>query len=193
MIFHHRYHIASIMLTLGTVTLMGGALKAGEPNKEELIKSALSGAPPMIAATAAVKDSKGNVLRPGSGAYTCFPREQAGTAPICVEKAWEAWIDARKNNKPFTAPGVGIAYMLAGDAPDGGASNVDPQAKAPTEHNHWVVEGPHVMILVPDAAALDSLPAEPGTGDPYVMWKGTPYAHIMAPVAARPEQRAASR
>lgn len=181
------------MLTMGAMTLVGGALGAGESDKADLIKSALSGAPPMIAATAAVKDSQGNVLKAGSGTYTCFPREKAGTAPICVEKAWEAWIDARKNNKPFTAPGVGIAYMLAGDAADGGASNVDPQAKAPTEHNHWVVEGPHIMILVPDAAALDGLPAEPGTGEPYIMWKHTPYAHIMAPVAARPEQRAPSQ
>lgn len=177
---------------MAMVLAVPGAAMAAEEDKQALIESALSGAPPMIAATATVKDAAGNVLKEGTGSYTCIPREEAGVAPICVEKAWEAWIDARKNGKPFLAPGVGIAYMLAGDAPDGGASNTDPQAEAPTKHNHWVVEGPHLMILVPDATALDGLPDDPTSGAPYVMWKGTPYAHIMAPVADRPAQRLAA-
>ena len=29
-------------------------------------------------------------------------------------------------------------------------------------------------------------PANPNSGGAYVMWKGTPYAHIMVPVAQRP-------
>lgn len=72
------------------------------------------------------------------------------------------------------------AYMLAGD---GGASNIDPFAKGPTADNQWIVEGPHLMIIVPDAAALGAIPTDPKNGGPYVMWKGTPYAHIMVPTA----------
>lgn len=34
----------------------------------------------------------------------------------------------------------------------------------------------------PDDAALDALPTDPYGGGPYVMWKGTPYAHVMIPV-----------
>jgi hypothetical protein len=66
-----------------------------------------------------------------------------------------------------------------------GVSNVDPFAAGPTADNQWVVEGPHVMILLPDAKMLDSLTTDPNTGGPYVMWKGTPYAHVMMPVGER--------
>ncbi len=38
------------------------------------------------------------------------------------------------------------------------------------------------MILVPDPALLDGISTDPWNGGPYVMWKGTPYAHIMVPV-----------
>lgn len=44
------------------------------------------------------------------------------------------------------------------------------------------------MILTPDAALLDTLPTDPNAGGPWVMWKGTKYAHIMVPTAAMPKQ-----
>ncbi len=71
--------------------------------------------------------------------------------------------------------------MLAGDE----GSNIDPFAEAPTPDNEWVVEGPHIMIVVPDPAMLQGIPTDPNNGGPYVMWKGSPYAHIMIPVADR--------
>jgi hypothetical protein len=43
------------------------------------------------------------------------------------------------------------------------------------------MDPPHVMIIVPDPAMLDAFPTEHGTGGPYVMWAGTPYAHLMVP------------
>ena len=103
---------------------------------------------------------------------------------MCLDKAWEAWGAAWMNKKPFKAEAVGIAYMLAGDT---GASNIDPYATQKTADNQWVVEGPH-LILVPDTTQLNALPTDPHNGGPYVMWKGTPYAHIMVPVAERPKQ-----
>jgi hypothetical protein len=36
------------------------------------------------------------------------------------------------------------------------------------------------------------LPTVIQTDGPYVMWSGTPYAHLMVPVGARPEQRSIS-
>ena len=74
---------------------------------------------------------------------------------------------------------VGIAYMLEGDT---GASNTDPYAQARTGDNNWVVSGPHTMVLVPDPKQLDGLSTDPNNGGPFVMWKGTPYAHIMVPM-----------
>ena len=182
-----------------SIAMLGAAMSlvAGAPaiaqDKQALIESALSAAPPMVAETATVKDSKGNVLREGSGAYTCFPREGAGQSPLCVDEVWAGWLDAFVNKKPFTASKVGVSYMLAGDAPDAGVSNIAPNEKEPTADNQWIVEGPHLMIIVPDPAQLEAFPAEPGIGDPYVMWKGTPYAHIMVPTGARPEQPAISQ
>jgi hypothetical protein len=39
------------------------------------------------------------------------------------------------------------------------------------------------MILVPDPKMLEGISTDPQSGGPYVMYKGTPYAHIMVPVA----------
>ena len=176
-------------VALGVAMLSIVGAPAAAQDKQALIESALSAAPPMVAEMATVKDSKGNVLKEGDGAYTCFPREGAGQSPLCVDEVWMGWLDAYMNKKPFTPSEVGISYMLAGDAPDAGVSNIDPYGgNEPTADNQFIVEGPHLMILVPDPTLLEALPAEPGSGAPYVMWKGTPYAHIMVPTGPRPEQ-----
>ena len=91
------------------------------------------------------------------------------------------WADAWENRKDFSATTLGISYMLAGD---GGASNIDPYAVEPTDDNEWIREGAHLMILAP-AALLEGFPTDPHNGGPYVMWKGTPYAHLMVPVGPR--------
>ena len=66
-------------------------------------------------------------------------------------------------------------------------SNTDPYAKGPAPGNHWVKTGPHVMIVGPAASSM----GYPATADadptkPFVMWSGTPYAHLMIPVSAQP-------
>jgi hypothetical protein len=63
------------------------------------------------------------------------------------------------------------------------ASNTDPYAKAPSKTNHWVKTGPHVMV-VGDPEIVKHYPTspDPDTTQPYVMWAGTPYAHLMLPV-----------
>ena len=64
-----------------------------------------------------------------------------------------------------------------------GVSNSDPYAGEPDKSDDWVKEGPHLMIVVPDSAMLEGLSTNPA--DPvYVMWKDTPYAHIMVKIAA---------
>ena len=70
--------------------------------------------------------------------------------------------------------------MLQGDAL---VSNSDPTAKDPKNGDVWVQEGPHLMIVVPKAM-LKGMSDDPFNGGPYVMWKDTPYAHIMVPVRA---------
>ena len=182
----------TLLLSTAILVAVGGTAASAADDKDALIKDALSAAPPEIAKTAMVMDWDHSMLKNGSGPYTCMPsdpntRAKGGRNPMCVDKVWEAWVDAYVNKKPFKATGVGIAYMLAGSTVSG--SNVDPYATAATPTNQWVVsERPHVMVIEPDAAQLEGLSTNPHTGGAYVMWKGTPYVHIMVPVADRPKQ-----
>lgn len=41
------------------------------------------------------------------------------------------------------------------------------------------------MIVVPDLKSLAGMSTDPANGGPYVMFAGTPYAHIMAPTTAQ--------
>ena len=179
-----RLPIVLVSLLFATV------LQAGAQDKEALIREALSAAPPEVAKTAIVKNGDGTILKPGTGAYTCYPTPESmkkrGKMSMCLDKTWQVWRDAWLNKKPFQANEVGIAYMLAGDV---GSSNTDPYAEAPTSKNQWVEPGPHLMVLVPDPAALEGVSTDPYGGGPFVMWKGTPYAHIMVPVGKRPEAK----
>jgi hypothetical protein len=168
--------------TLGLI--VGGLPAANAGDKDALIADAKSAAPDSIANSATIMDWNGNTLRKGTNGFTCYPTPPNlnGTAPMCLDKQWMAWADAWMNKKPFKATSVGTAYMLAGD---GGASNIDPFAKGPTADNQWIQEGPHLMTIVPDPASLDGISTDPKNGGPYVMWKGTPYAHIMIPTTGK--------
>lgn len=169
-----------------TAEPVAAAPPAAEPSgPDAVIADALSAALPSMAAAAAVMDWDGTMLKSGSGRYTCMPtppqQKAAGIkSPMCMDETWMQWAHAWEKREPFQAAQLGISYMLAGD---GGASNIDPYATEATPDNQWVVEGPHLMILVPDPAMLEGIPTDPANGGPYVMWKGTPYAHVMVPVA----------
>jgi len=150
-----------------------------------LIKSAESAAPPAIAAKATIVDmgaSGARVVRKGTNGFTCMADSPAtpGPDPMCAdENAW-AWVGAWVAKKPPPAGKVGFMYMLAGGTD---ASNTDPYATKPSQANHWVKTGPHVMI-VGDPEIVKHYPAspDPDTKQGYVMWAGTPYAHLMLPV-----------
>ena len=151
-------------------------------DREALIKDALSAAHSEISNGATVMDWEGNVLQEGTNGWVCYPTppEADAICPMCLDQPWLEWVEAWVNEEDFETSRVGMAYMLAGDC---GVSNIDPFATELTEDNQWVTEGPHLMILVPDPAALEGLSTDPYTGEPYVMWKDTPYVHIMVPVA----------
>jgi hypothetical protein len=91
-----------------------------------------------------------------------------------------AWAMAWIGKKTPPADTVGVIYMLAGGTD---ASNTDPYAQKPTAENAWIETGPHLMV-VGSQDVLKGHPsgAEPDTKAPYVMWAGTPYAHLMIPV-----------
>lgn len=150
-----------------------------------LIANALSAAPPSIADRAKVMLMDGSVLRAGTNGWTCIPDDPAlpNNSPMCLDAAWLAFFDAYTNRTTPTVDGVGFAYMLQSDMP---VSNTDPFATGPTPDNQWIAEGvPHIMMITSDTALLEALPTDPDNGGPWVMWKGTPYAHVMIPTAPR--------
>jgi hypothetical protein len=108
--------------------------------------------------------------------------DTTGNDPMCMDEPWMKWVEAYMAKRPPHVGRVGIGYMLA----PGGAwgSNTDPYAMKATPDNQWAHHKPHMMIVVPDVKALDGISTDPNDGGPYVMYAGTPYAHIMAPVSS---------
>ena len=146
----------------------------------ELIADAESAAPESVTKDATIKTADGRVLRQGSNSWTCYPGSGA-IGPMCNESQWDDLIAAVTTKAPIEVTEFSLSYMMAGEGEALGVSNVDPFATEPTDDNQWVKEGPHLMILVPDSAMLEGLSADP-TDPVYVMWKGTPYVHIMVKV-----------
>lgn len=166
------------VLAAATVLLVPSQTQAQDG--DALIQEALSAAPASVAMNATVVDWEQNVLREGTNGWTCLPNPPGReSGPMCLDGPWLGWAQAWMSQEPVEIDRVGIAYMLQGDA---GTSNIDPFAQGPTEDNEWVVEGPHLMLIVPDPSDFDGLPTDPAIGGPYVMWAGTPYAHVMIPV-----------
>ena len=174
-------------LSLGSVVLVAAFLFASDTGsasvESDAIEDALSAAWPGMAENATVVDWDGNVLKEGSNGCTCMPSPPTVGGPMCMESEWMNWAEAWQNKTDFTSEALGISYMLAGDG-NGGGSNIDPYAEGPTDDNEWIVEGAHLMILAP-GDLLDAFPTDPNNGGPYVMWKGTPYAHLMVPIGSR--------
>jgi len=162
------------------------AAKPG-PTDAELIASAESAAPPNVGkhATIVVMEGGGKMrtVRKGTNNFTCMPDNPAtpGPDPMCMDPAAMEWVHAYVSHTTPPPGKVGFMYMLAGGTD---ASNTDPYAAKPTAANHWINTGPHVMVVGAEASFYDAYPknADPDTSVPYVMWAGTPYQHLMAPV-----------
>jgi hypothetical protein len=169
-----------VFVSAVTVFLLAAQVSNAEMTKKELIANAESAAPAVITANATIKTMEGEVLREGTSSWTCYPGSSV-IGPMCNESHWDALLGALMTKAPFESSEFSVSYMLAGEGDALGTSNTDPFATGPTDDNDWVKEGPHLMITVPDPAALEGLSTNPK--DPvYVMWKGTPYAHIMVKV-----------
>ncbi len=145
-------------------------------------------APSSLSKNATILNRDGQVVRIGSNGWMCLPDDPhtAGTDSICMNESWRHFMDALKNKKKPTYTQIGISYMLQGDHP---VSNTDPYATEPKPGDDWVDNlGAHIMVLVPDVETLKSLPTHSKNGGPWVMWAGTPYAHLMIPIDSYPSR-----
>jgi hypothetical protein len=168
----------------GTVTTTTGSDPASR------IANAMSAAPPSIANAATIMDwpsaqgGQARQLRAGSNGWVCYPSTPAaagapGEDPMCLDRAFQEWAGAWMSKTQPRITMAGVAYMLRGDR---GVSNTDPYATAPTADNQWIQSGPHVMVITPDPSAFATVSTDPRNGGPWVMWPGTPYAHLMVPI-----------
>lgn len=167
--------------TAGALALAITAHHVAAEDKAALIALARSAAPAMISADATVM-YRGDVLVKGSNNWTCLPETLPDDgAPMCNDATWMQMMEAMANEAGFEATGVGISYMLQGDA---GVSNSHPMHPMGKDAPDFIKEGAHLMIILP-RNLLEGITDDPHAGGPYVMWGDTPYAHIMVPLEDR--------
>jgi hypothetical protein len=179
----------SMLVASGLLALSGSTSAKTVPaaaGNAALIRSAMSAAPVSVSRGATIvavnPDGTMRTLRKGTNGITCMPDNPTtpGPDPMCMDANAMKWATAWMSHRTPPADTVGLMYMLSGGTD---ASNTDPYGKKPTAGNHWVSTGPHIMV-VGSQSLLRSYPANatPDTSKPYVMWAGTPYAHLMVPV-----------
>jgi hypothetical protein len=142
------------------------------------IASAISAGPDSITrdATIAEMDGQGEiyVLRQGTNGWLCMPGNPNSVAnpPICEDKPSQEWDYAFRHHLPKPSNTVpGITYMLAGAEQ---RSDSDPYDKTSPP----IKIGPHWMIMWPFDRATTGLPTNHRPSGAYIMWSGTPYAHV---------------
>lgn len=186
----------SASLCLGTLALTlvacgpadGGNNESAGPkpgSPEWTIQNAMSAAPEAIAKDATIMDFVAgggtSLVRQGSNGWTCYPTAPSVpyNDPKCIDGMAALWVQALGAQTKPALTSIGVGYMLHGG---GTVSALDPFAPPSLSIEDWVVDPPHVMLFFPPGT-LDSasLPTSRAGGGPWVMWAGTPYAHIMIP------------
>jgi hypothetical protein len=186
--------LVTLLCTAGTVSSESrpaqGAAKPSAPKVGPVkpptttaakIRSAMSAAPLAVAKDATILDIPSMaVLRQGTNGWTCIPDGPSpGVDPMCMDQNGFEWAKAWMNHQPPPADKMGFGYMLAGGSD---ASNTDPFAEKPNTGDRWVDTGPHVMVLNIGDRFAGYPTVATNTKVPYVMWAGTPYAHLMIPI-----------
>lgn len=179
----------SLFYLCGSAALAESTAKSPIPgmSQEQLIKLAMSAAPSHISkdATIMIPDKDGKLVeaKKGTNGFTCLPDTdgQEKPTPICADAASMQWVDAYVNGaaKPEnTAPG--IAYMGQG------GWHWEKNGKIVMHNNaddmkgaKRVSEPPHWMLLWPFDSKDSGIPTMPDKWRTYVMFEGTPFAHLM--------------
>jgi len=169
---------AGFSLTARAQEMAGMTMKPSTLNTQQKIALALSAGPSDVAKDATVVEPDGHggthVVRQGTNGFTCMPGDPNGIGmpPMCMDKVavqWNKDFDAHKPKPTTTVPG--IEYMLAGATQ---RSDTDPNDKT----SPAIKIGSHWMILWPFDPKTTGLPTKHKPTGVYIMWAGSPYAHI---------------
>lgn len=170
-----------MLAIVGSSMLAGSAGFSQDASAEDILATLEGVAPATILQNATLVQVSADgmkTVREGGNGWTCM---KPGTNPMCADAGGVEWMHAVMS-KAEAPQKLGFIYMLLGD---GGASNTDPFAAGETPDNHWIVSGPHVMLVGAEAKSLlEGYPraAAADPDRPYVMWAGTPYEHLMMAV-----------
>ena len=143
---------------------------------------ALSAAPARISKDAGVMiygaDGKLTEAKKGTNGFTCIPTVMNLPVPdpICMDAASNQWMTDVMNNAPKPSNTVpGIAYMARG------GSHFEKNGKVVMagEGAKVVKEPPHWMVMWPFDPNASQLPTVPNPSGVYIMFEGSPYAHLM--------------
>ncbi|MBX3053976.1 MAG: hypothetical protein KF753_21040 [Caldilineaceae bacterium] len=152
------------------------------------IQSAMSAAPLAVSLHATIMDWPAapggpmTTLRDGDNGYTCTPDNPSTSYPdpVCRDAVWAAFLAARMAGEEPEINTVGIAYMLQGGT---AISYEDPTILKLPEGQDWIQEKPHLMLLFPEKLDPAEFSTSPDSATPWIMWEGTPYEHLMIPLA----------
>ena len=181
-----------VAVVIGTVVLglarSAPAASQATPDAQAKIENAMSAAPSAISDNATILDyeqddaGKFVVLRDGSNDWSCFPDLPSTPTndPQCNDATWMDWTYALFAGEEPNTTVPGLAYMLQGES---AASNTDPFATEPPAGEEWVSTPAHVMVLLPGDLDQSVFSTDHSSGEPFIMWAGTPYEYIMMPVA----------
>ena len=177
----------SVATAFGIGSLMADEKKMGQSpiakmSQDELIKLALSAAPAHIAkdATVMVPGPEGKLMeaRKGTNGFTCIPDVDGMSEPdpMCADAASMQWVNDLMSGAPKPANTVpGVAYMAKG----GWHFEKDGKIVMNKEGAKAVKEPPHWMVFWPFDSKSSGIPDMPGPLGTYVMFDGSPYAHLM--------------
>lgn len=175
-----------VILTASVFAMSLMSAQSVRADDAAMIKNAEMAAPAAVAKDAQIiavgADGMIKELRKGSNAFWCMPDDTTtpGNDPMCGDANTMEWVKAWMSKTEPPKGKMGFGYMLAGGST---ASNTDPFATAPPAGSDWLKDGPHVMIFnVPDTLSAYPTSATPDASQPYVMFSGTSYAHLMVPV-----------
>jgi hypothetical protein len=181
-------NVALLLVVIATVAfgLTRSVPAAGQDDadSEAAMASAMAAGPSSITDHATIMDMDGTtVLQEGTNGWTCFPDANATPAedPMCLDETWMGWLQAISTGTDPDTKVVGLAYMLSGGSD---SSNTDPFATEPEEGDTWITTPAHVMVIMPGDIDQNVFTTDPLSGEPFIMWAGTPYEHIMMPVDA---------
>ena len=184
---------------LAALSAVASLSQAGEPEGphdgvEWQIWAYSSAAPAPLGTNATVLGLDGSVLREGSNGWTCMvgnprPAPEGGwptphdAMPVCTDAVGMKWMSDFMAGQDPDIERDTFMWMLHGDVgEDNTTAGVLNKADA-KDPSQWIESGPHLMLLPADPSSLDGMSDDFNTGAPYVMFPGTPGAHVMIPTA----------